>query len=89
MPQDKEINENIIKYLSKNYIEKNNITSDNLNNYIRLLNNNQRIDIIDIGIINGKNTYTYATHGIATNIDYELTEEFYLYVILDLNKKLS
>ena len=80
---DEDINLNIISYLSKEYINKNNITTKNLNNYIKLLDGSQTIEIIDMKTKLGENADKYLVRGIAVNSDYELTEEFYLYVILD------
>ena len=87
LPSNKEINENILQYLSKNYISTNNITSSNLNNYINLLNKVQNIVIVDIKFKNGKKSDTFAVHGIAVDSDYELTEEFYLYVYMDFTNE--
>ena len=83
--QDKEINENIMKYLSKDYIEQNSITSSNLRNFISLVNEIQQIEILELKSNIGKVTDKYLVHGVAINSNYELTEEFYLYIILDFS----
>ena len=83
LQSNKEINLNIINFLSKDYIEKNNISSDNLNKFIKLLDKNQKIEILDIKAVSGKVTDTFAVHGVAVSGDYILTEEFYLYVFID------
>ncbi|MBP3256177.1 MAG: hypothetical protein J6M60_06820 [Clostridia bacterium] len=84
---DREINEILIQYLSKDYIKENNITVDNLNNYVKTFDTNQQVEIFNMKSSNGDITNTYAVHGVTLDLDYQIGSEFKFYVVLDKKNK--
>ena len=81
--------DNIIRLLSSDYKNKNNITIENIDNFINITNtvynfNARKMFMQQVG----KNIYKYYIYGLISEeyIDYEYSEtNFYIIVILDKN----
>lgn len=85
---DETINENIYPYLSQNYINKNNITITNLDNYVEKLNKSAIFDVLDIRRYMNNNSYQYVVYGMLTDTDYNFINYAYYNVYIDLANNL-
>ncbi len=68
---NKQMNQKIINMLSKTYIQNNNITIDNLQDYITLENEQLMFVPLKIKILTDENIKTYVVEGFTENIKYE------------------
>ena len=84
---DKEINQNILYYLSEEYIQENNITTSNLDEYISKVNEKVMVVSLNIKEIVNNPIEKFATYGIIMNLDYEILDTFCVYTNLDTENK--
>lgn len=82
------INENIYPLLSQNYIKENNITIDNLNNYIDNIDKNVIFDVLNIKRYINNNSYQYITYGILTDIENNFIKFAYYNVYINFTNNL-
>ena len=82
------INENIYTLLSQNYIKENNITIDNLNNYIDNIDKNVIFDVLNIKRYINNNSYQYITYGILTDIENNFIKFAYYNVYINFTNNL-
>lgn len=80
---EEERNERIINLLSENYIQENHITNKNLQNYIKLEEEQLLFVPIKMKAMNTGEIKTYAIKGITENMQYELVEEICFIVTID------
>lgn len=72
--------EKIYSILSQDYIDSNNITKNNLNNYIKMVDEQKIFYPLEIEIISDSNLKTYKVKGIAQNIEIKNSETLYYIV---------
>ena len=84
---DEEINQNIIKLLSDEYITKNSINTSNLDEYIKKIDENANVIALKMKVLIDNPIEKYAVYGKVVNLEYKLIEEFYMYVNLDVMGK--
>lgn len=77
----------IYKLLSEEYIQANNITTENLTQYIELTDNANVIVPLEMKVLKKDIIYKYIVHGIKQDVETEETEEVYIIVNLDNENK--
>ena len=88
---DEEKKQKIIDTLSKDYIDSNEITIDNIGDYVQIVEQELLFAPVNIKSFRktdstvDENVITYAVEGIAVNTDYELVSELNLIVNIDYN----
>lgn len=74
----------ILNVLSKEYINENNITKDNVSNYIQKLDTDVFFVPLQINYINKGNLYKYAISGYVADLDYNFIKNVAFIVNLDM-----
>lgn len=82
---DEEIHQKIYNLLSKNYIEKNNITIENVANFVDNLEEQLIFTPLKMNVLNKQNIDIFSVYGIAYNLKNESTGEKYFVITLDKN----
>lgn len=75
----------ILEVLSEKYIEENNISKDNLQNYVQLMEEKVMFIPLKMRVIENAEVEKYLVYGIIENLDNEYIEDIYLFVNLDGN----
>ena len=78
-------NDKILNLLSKEYIQKNNITKDNIDNFIKKIDSKALFVPLEVKYRGSDNLYKYAISGYITDLQYNILQNVYLIVNLDLN----
>ena len=78
-------NERIYNLLSTSYIQANNITTDNINNFITKIDSKALFVPLEVKYRGSDNLYKYAISGYITDLQYNVLQNIYLIVNLDLN----
>lgn len=81
------IKQNIYGLLSQEYIEKNNITINNLYDYIYDFNEQVMFVPINMNVLSGTDVEKYIAYGFILNGSNELMKEIYIILNLDINNK--
>lgn len=81
------LNQEIYKLLSDEYIQKNNITEDNLLQYIQLTENANIIIPLEMRVLKKDIVYKYIVYGIKQDVETKETEEIYIIVNIDNENK--
>ncbi len=81
------INENRLNLLSTKFIEDNNITINNLNDYIETLDEKVIFDALEMRYIKGEEIENYIVYGIMTSLNNEYLGDMYIIVNVDRNEK--
>ena len=84
---DEEINKGIIDLLSKEYVERNNINTSNLDKYVKKLDEDVYVISLKMKVLIDNPIEKYAVYGKIISLDYELIDEFCMYVELDTENK--
>ncbi len=84
---DEEINQARYSVLSKQYIEKNNININNVNNYIKVIDEKVKVVAMQMKQLIDIETEKYIVYGYIMDTGYKYTDDFYMFVNLDLNNK--
>lgn len=84
--QDK-INQDNYDLLSEEYIEKNNITVENVNDHIDRLQDNILYTPLKMKVLIGERVEKYVVYGFLQNTQNKFIKELYLIVNLDINNK--
>lgn len=82
-----EINQYIFDLLSDEYIEQNNITLDNINDFVQTQNQNITFMALDMYELSEPNEQVYAVYGIEYTLDNQYIRDGYYKVYLDTNNK--
>lgn len=84
--QEKIVNENekIYNVLSEEYIDKNDITIDNLDKFVQKFEEKMLFVPLDIKYINNDNIYKYAIYGYVADTNYNFIKNIYIIINLDL-----
>ena len=85
--QEKSVDENeiILNLLTKEYTSKNNITKDNIENYVDKLDKDVFFVPLQMKYINSGDIYQYAMIGYITDFDYNIIKEVGFKVNLDMS----
>lgn len=75
----------ILEVLSEKYVKENNISKDNLQNYIQLMEDKVMFIPLKMRVIENEEVEKYLVYGIVENLDNEYIEDIYLFVNLDGN----
>lgn len=81
-------NEKIYHILSKEYIEKNNITVDNVENFVPNVESKLLFVPLKMKFVQNNedsNLYQYAVYGYVTDINYDLSQDLYIIVNMDFS----
>ena len=78
-----EINQYVYDLLSKEYIEKNSINVNNLNQYIDFFDENILFTPINMRMLKNNNVTKYLVYGIIQNYNNEYLKDFYCFVTMD------
>ncbi len=78
-------NERIYNLLSTSYIQANNITTDNIDNFITKIDSKALFVPLEVKYRGSDNLYKYAISGYITDLQYNILQNIYLIVNLDLN----
>ena len=81
---NEEINNCILDLLSEEYIQTNNINTNNIENSISKIEEKLYVVAIDMGTIRMGNIEKYICYGILINSEYKLIDDIYVYVTLDI-----
>ena len=81
----KTIKQYIYNVLSREYIDKYNVTIDNVLEYVDETNDNVNFIPLKMNVLAKKNVEKYIVHGIETDIDNKYLKDMYIIVNLDLN----
>ena len=84
---DQQIKQNIINLLSKTYVDKNNLTPENLEKYIKLTEEPLLFVPINMKGLTTGNVKTYVAEGFTVNYDYELEDDITFIVNLDYQNR--
>lgn len=84
---DNEINELKYNLLSNSYREKNSITIDNVNNYIKSFEDNTIFTALKMLYIKGKKIDNYLVYGIITDVQNNYISDIYMFVYLNKESK--
>lgn len=84
---ESDINNIRMQLLSKSYLANNNLNNNNLSNSIKSIDVTPEVFALQMKVIYGERINKYAVHGIVVSLDYELIDEFYMYVSLDTINK--
>ena len=84
---NEEINQNIINILSDEYITQNNINMSNLDNYIKKINEDVNVISLKMKVLVNDPIEKYVVCGKIVNMNYNMIDEFYIYVNLDTQNK--
>lgn len=84
---DQEKNQRILNLLSQEYIEKNNITKDNLQKHIEVKEEQLFFVPVKIKGLHTGNVKTYVVQGITEDMKYHLKDEICLIVTIDYTNK--
>ena len=84
--QEKIVNENekIYNLLSKEYVEQNNITVENIANFVQKFEEKMLFVPLDMKYISDNNLYKYAVYGYIADTNYNFVSNIYLIVNFDL-----
>ena len=82
---DEEIHQKIYNLLSKNYIEKNNITIENVANFVDNVEEQLIFTPLKMNVLNKQNVDIFSVYGIAYNLKNESAGEKYFVITLDKN----
>lgn len=77
-------NDRILNVLSKEYINKNNITSENISDYVQKLDTNAFFIPLQMKYIKSRNVYKYAMSGYLTDFDYNIIQNVAYIVNFDM-----
>ena len=78
-------NEKIYNLLSVEYIEGNNITTNNVDNFIQKVDDKMFFIPLDMKYVKNENMYKYAVYGFTTDMEYNFISKEYLIVNMDFN----
>lgn len=78
-------NDKIYKLLSTSYIQNNNITKDNIDKFIKKIDSKALFVPLEVKYRGSENLYKYAISGYITDLQYNILQNIYLIVNLDLN----
>ena len=81
-------NQKMYNVLSKSYIEKNNITVENINQKIETLDDNVIFIPLEMKVIENLNLDNYLVHGSITTIQNKYIKDVYLIIYLDKENKI-
>lgn len=84
---NEEINQYIYELLSDEYIEQNNITLDNINDFVQTQNQNITFMALDMYELIETNEQVYTVYGIEYTLDNQYIRDGYYKVYLDANNK--
>lgn len=88
--QEKKLKETVNKLLSQNYINQNRINTENIYDYINLLDEKSQFYPTNIEIIGELSSRTYKVEGIIQNLEYKNSKRVYFILNIDsLNKTFS
>ncbi len=82
-----EINKSVYNLLSSEYIEKNNITIENVYEYVPKLTQDVMFVPIDMKLKKGENVNKYMIYGYTVDFEYNFMEDIYVIVNLDIDNK--
>lgn len=82
---DEEINQNIYDLLSKQYIEENNITVENLRETVEVMEQNAIFVPLRMNVLENDVIEKYLVYGFLTDINSNFIKEMYIYVNLDIS----
>lgn len=80
---DEEINQLRLDLLSEEYIAENDINLNNINQYIKTVEEKVIVVALQMRQIFNMPTEKYVVYGMIINLDYEVLDDFYIYVNLD------
>ena len=78
-------NDKILNLLSKEYIQNNNITKDNMDSFIKKIDSKAFFIPLEVKYRGSDNLYKYAISGYITDMQYNILQNIYLIVYLDFN----
>lgn len=81
------INENRLSLLSTKFIEDNNITTNNLNDYIETFDEKVIFDALQMRYIRGEEVENYIVYGIISSLNNEYLGDMYIVVNVDRNER--
>ena len=76
-----------LNLLSEEYINKNNITSDNIHKYLKTMDEQSTVIALKMKKIVNIPVEKYVVHAITVNFDNEILDEFYIFVNLDIDNQ--
>lgn len=82
-----EINQSRYNLLSEDFINTNNITIDNINNYLKVMNTQVVFDALNMKYLKGEKIENYVVYGIMTTLSNDYVGELYIRVNLDRENK--
>lgn len=82
---NEEINQMRLDLLSDEYINKNNIDLNNINQYIKITDEKSIVIALKMKKVIDTQADKYLVQGIIVNLDYEVLDQFYTFVNLDTN----
>lgn len=81
---DETISKRILDVLDNNYISQNNITTNNIKQFIDINNKRQLFTPLKMNILPGKVNEKYAVYGFTEDLQYNYIKEYYFIVTLDI-----
>lgn len=85
--EEEYIKQNIYNLLSKEYIDKNNITIDNVYNHIDNIVEQVIFTPIKMNSVSGSKIEKYIVYGFVGNLDYKFIKEIYIVINLDIENQ--
>ena len=86
--EENEIKKNIYNVLSKNYIEKNNITIENVYEYVKTLEEQAIFVPLEASVVQDEEIKSFLVHGLVEKLNYNVIDEIFLVVNIDIANKL-
>lgn len=81
------INKNRLDLLSAKFVEDNNITINNLNEYLETFDEKVVFDALQMRYIRGEKVENYIVYGIISSLDNEYLDDLYIIVNIDRNEQ--
>lgn len=84
---NEEINKLRLDLLDKNYVQKNNININNIDDYISPINEKVIAIALEMRVLDNIPTSKYVVYGYIMDLDYKLLNDFYIYVNIDAEQQ--
>ena len=86
--EESQIKESIYNILSESYIKQNNITKDNVYNFVKTKSESTLYVPLEISVIQQSNIKSFLVHGLLENFDLQVTDEIFVVVNIDITNNL-
>lgn len=82
--EEEVINNSIYNLLSKNYIDRNNITEKNVQNYVKMIDEKCVFVPLEASVLQDKNIDSFLVHGLVESIrDYKVVDDLFFVINID------